>query len=215
MPRTAAARIARRHPARIPIDEDIELRLLTKAHANVLFALTASNRDYLRRWLPWVDGIRSPTDTMRFIDEGRDQLRRNDGFHAGIWYCRELVGVIGYHYWNWTLGKTEIGYWLAAKRQGEGIVTRSCRALVDYAFRNLGLNRIEIRTAVGNARSRAVAERLGFAQEGVLREAEYSSDGPVDQAAYGLLRKDWESRTSDGRRPASPTSPPSRSGRPS
>jgi len=200
MPRTAAARIARRHPARIPIDEDIELRLLTKAHANMLFALTARNRDYLRQWLPWVDGTQSPTDTMRFIDEGRDQLRRNDGFHAGIWYCRELVGVIGYHYWNWTLRKTEIGYWLAASRQGKGIVTRSCRALVDYAFRNLGLNRIEIRTAVGNARSRAVAERLGFAQEGVLREAEYSSDGPVDQAAYGLLRKDWESRTSDGRR---------------
>ena len=200
MPRTAAARIARRHPARIPIDEDIELRLLTKAHANMLFALTARNRDYLRRWLPWVDGTRSSTDTMRFIAEGRNQLRRNAGFHAGIWYCRELVGVIGYHYWNWTLGKTEIGYWLAASRQGKGIVTRSCRALVDYAFRNLGLNRIEIRTAVGNARSRAVAERLGFAQEGVLREAEYSSDGPVDQAAYGLLRKDWESRTSDGRR---------------
>ena len=200
MPRTAAARIARRHPARIPIDEDIELRLLTKGHANMLFALTARNRDYLRQWLPWVDGTQSPTDTMRFIDEGRDQLRRNDGFHAGIWYCRELVGVIGYHYWNWTLRKTEIGYWLAASRQGKGIVTRSCRALVDYAFRNLGLNRIEIRTAVGNARSRAVAERLGFAQEGVLREAEYSSDGPVDQAAYGLLRKDWESRTSDGRR---------------
>ena len=199
MPRRAAARIARRHPARIPIDGDIELRLLMKGHANKLFALTARNRDHLRQWLPWVDRTRTPIDTMKFIGEGLDQLRRNDGFHAGIWYRGDLVGVIGYHYWNWTVGRTEIGYWLTASHQGKGIVTRSCRALVDYAFRNLGLNRIEIRTAVGNARSRAVAERLGFAYEGVLRNAEYSSDGPVDQVAYGILRKDWESRTSDGR----------------
>src|SRR3990172_6239000 len=79
MPRRAAARIARRHPARIPIDGDIELRLLMKGHANKLFALTARNRDHLRQWLPWVDRTRTPIDTMKFIGEGLDQLRRNDG----------------------------------------------------------------------------------------------------------------------------------------
>jgi len=75
-------------------------------------------------------------------------------------------------------------------------MTRACRALVAYAFTNLGLDRVEIRTAAGNARSRGIAERIGFVQEGVLREAEYSADGPQDQIVYGLLRKEWESRRS-------------------
>lgn len=192
----APARIVIRHPARIPVDGEVELRLLRKAHAEALFELTDRNRPYLRRWLPWVDDTRSAKDTAKFIRGGRDQLQQNDGFHAGIWYCGELVGVIGYHYWNWVGRKTEIGYWLAEPLQGKGIITRACRALLDYTFRILELNRVEIRTAASNARSRAVAERLGFLQEGVLREAEHPLEGPEDQIVYGLLRKDWESRRS-------------------
>jgi len=53
---------------------------------------------------------------------------------------------------------------------------------------------MEIRVAAGNARSRGIAERLGFTQEGILRQAEYSSEGPQDQIVYGLLREEWESR---------------------
>jgi len=187
-------RIVRRHPARIPVDAEIELRVLTEAHATALFALTDSNRGHLRAWLPWVDGTRTARDTAKFIRGGRAQLRRNDGLQAGIWFCGELVGVVGFHYWNWAGRKTEIGYWLAEPLQGRGIMTRACRALVEYAFTNLGLDRVEIRTASGNGRSRGVGERLGFVQEGVLREAEYSADGPQDQIVYGLLRKEWKSR---------------------
>ncbi len=193
MERKASERVDRRHPARLLVDDEVELRLLTEAHARSLFALTDRNREYLRRWLPWVDGTRSVRDTTKFIRGAREQLRRNDGFQVGVWYRGELAGVAGYHYWSWTGRKTEIGYWLAAPLQGKGIVTRACRALVDYAFRTLGLNRVEIRIAAGNARSRAIAERLGFVREGILREAEYSSDGPEDQVVYGLLHDDWES----------------------
>ncbi len=178
------------------MDEEIELRVLTESHAPALFALTDRNREHLRRWLPWVDGTRSAKDTAKFIRGGREQLRRNDGFQAGIWYRGELVGALGFHYWNWAGRKTEIGYWLAEPFQGHGIMTRACRALVTYAFTNLGLDRVEIRTAAGNARSRGIAERIGFVQEGVLREAEYSADGPQDQIVYGILRKEWESRRS-------------------
>jgi len=186
------------------VDDEVELRILTEAHAKALFALTDRNRDYLRRWLPWVDGTRSMRDTATFIRGGRERLRRNDGFPAGIWYHGELVGVIGYHYWNWSLRKTEIGYWLAEPFQGKGIMTRACRALVDYAFTGLGLDRMEIRVAAGNARSRGIAERLGFTQEGILRQAEYSSEGPQDQIVYGLLREEWESRRALAGTPATP-----------
>ena len=178
------------------MDAEVELRVLTAAHAPALFALTDRNRDHLRRWLPWVDDTRSAKDTAAFIRRGREQLRRNDGFQAGIWYRGELVGAVGYHYWNWVNRETEIGYWLARPFEGKGIMTRACRALVDHAFRDLDLNRVEIRVAAGNTRSRAVAERLGFLQEGVLRDAEYSSAGLVDQVVYGMLRGEWKSKRS-------------------
>lgn len=194
MTRKAPAHLARRHPTRIPVDDEVELRVLEETHARALFALMDENRDYLRMWLNWVDETRSVKDTAKFIRGGRAQLRRNDGFQLGIWYRGELVGAVGYHYWNWIGRKTELGYWLAASFQGRGIMTRACGALVDYAFGNLDLNRVEIRAATGNRRSRAVAERLGFRHEGVLRDAEYSSGGVVDQAVYGLLRRDWPSR---------------------
>ena len=186
----------RRHPSRFRVDEEIELRVLTQAHAGPLFAITNRNRGYLRRWLPWVDETRTARDTAKFIRSGRGQLRRNDGFQAGIWYRGELVGAIGYHYWNWAVRKTEIGYWLAEPFQGKGIATRAVRALVDHAFRDLGMDRVEIRAAMGNARSCAIAERLGFTHEGTLRGAEYSSEGPVDQVVYGLIRGEWKPRSS-------------------
>ena len=66
------------------MDAEVELRVLTAAHAPALFALTDRNRDHLRRWLPWVDDTRSAKDTATFIRRGREQLRRNDGFQAGI-----------------------------------------------------------------------------------------------------------------------------------
>ncbi len=181
-------RLIRRHPAKIRVDDEIELRAIHDSDAADLFALTDDGRGSLRRWLPWVDETRTVTDTKRFITKSREQLRRNDGMQLAIRYRGELAGVIGYHYWDWTTGKTEIGYWLAPRHERKGIMTRSCGALVDYAFESLGLNRVEIRAAVGNVRSRAIPERLGFHQEGILREGERTADGPADQVVYGLLR---------------------------
>ena len=94
MARKTSARIVRRHPARIRADDEVELRILTEAHANALFALTDRNRAHLRRWLPWVDETRSSRDSAKFILGGREQLRRNNGFQAGIRYRGELVGVV-------------------------------------------------------------------------------------------------------------------------
>ncbi len=59
-------------------------------------------------------------------------------------------------------------------------MTAAVRRLVDYAIRDLELNRVEIRVAVGNERSLALCRRLGFVEEGVLREAERFGDSYKD-----------------------------------
>lgn len=181
-----------RYPASLRVDDEIELRLLEKRHAPDVFALTDENREHLRPWLPWVDGTRSVQDTIAFIERSIEQARKNNGFQAGIWYRGQLAGVIGNHFIDWPNKKTVLGYWLGAPFQGRGIMTRACHALVTYAFKNLELNRVEIQAATENVRSQRVPERLGFAREGVLREAEWVGNRFVDHVVYGLIRKDWD-----------------------
>jgi ribosomal-protein-serine acetyltransferase len=70
------------------------------------------------------------------------------------------------------------------------------RALVQYAFGARGLHRVVIEAAVGNARSRAIPERLGFHAEGVRRHAERHGERYLDLAVYSLLEEEWPTRPS-------------------
>jgi ribosomal-protein-serine acetyltransferase len=88
-------------------------------------------------------------------------------------------------------GTGDIGYWIDADYEGRGIVTRASRALISSAIRELGLNRMELRTSVDNVRSRAVAQRLGFTFEGVVPAGLRFRDRADDVAMYGVSAKDW------------------------
>ncbi len=166
--------------------EDRYLRLLDDADAEELYALIDRNRDHLARWLPWA-GKQTLDATVEFIRGTRRQLAEDDGFQAGIVRDERLAGIVGFHAVQWGHRATSIGYWLAEAEQGRGTMTLAVEALLEHAFDEWGLNRVEIRAATENRRSRAVAERLGFRLEGVLREAERVGDRFLDNAVYSML----------------------------
>jgi ribosomal-protein-serine acetyltransferase len=167
------------------------LRLFEESDADELYALIDANRSYLGRWLPWVDATRSAEDVLSFIRATRKQLADNDGFGLAVVDGLSIIGVIGMHRIDWTHRSTSIGYWLAEDCQGRGTMTQAVRALTAHAFDVWKLNRVEIRAAVGNVRSRAIPERLAFREEGVLREAERIDDRYEDSVVYSMLAKDW------------------------
>lgn len=173
------------------IDNNIELELLNRGHAEEIFELIESNREYLRKWLPWLDSNKYLQNTIDFIKHTDIQFKENTGLHLVIRYKGKLAGAIGFHRVDWNNHSTSIGYWLAEAYQGKGLMTKSCRSLIDYAFGNLGLNRVEIRCAVENSKSRAIPENLGFREEGILREAEWLYDHYVDHVVYAMLREEW------------------------
>ena len=177
---------------RFGIDDVTGLRLLEEQHAEELFVLVDQNRKYLREWLPWLDNNKSLRDTQEFIKTSLEQFANNNGFQVGIWFQGKLAGVIGYHKIDWINRVTSIGYWVVASFQGRGLITKACRVLVDYAFNELKLNRVEIRCAVENRKSRAIPERLGFKEEGVIRQAEWLYDHFVDLVVYGMIKSEWE-----------------------
>jgi ribosomal-protein-serine acetyltransferase len=169
------------------------LRALQERDAAELHALIEVNRAHLARWLPWAPR-QARADTERFIAGACRQLREEDGFHAGIFDPRRLVGVIGFHGIDWQHRSTSLGYWLAQAAQGHGTMSEAARAMVDHAFAAWGLHRVEIRASVENTRSRALIERLGFQLEGVAREAFLLGDGFHDDAVYAMLADEWPVR---------------------
>lgn len=173
------------------IESSLRLELLDQSHAEELFELIQRNREYLRRWLPWLDSSKYLQNTIDFIKYSEIQHNENVGLQLGIRYREELAGVIGFHRFDWLNRSVGIGYWLGESYQGKGLITRACGCLLDYAFGSLGLNRIEIRCAVQNSRSRAIPGRLGFREEGIIREAEWLYDHYVDHVVYGILRDEW------------------------
>ena len=160
--------------------------------ADELFNVTDSNRTYLRRWLPWLDNITRPEDTRAFIRAARAQASQNNGTQLALRLDGRIAGIVGHHQIDWLNRLTSVGYWVSEAYQGRGLVTAATRALVNHAFSEARLNRVEIRCAVGNYKSRAIPERLGFRREGLLRDAEWLYDQFVDHIVYGMVARDWE-----------------------
>ncbi len=107
--------------------------------------------------------------------------------HKGL-----LCGAIGLHRIDRIHHNTSLGYWIDEAHEGKGIVTAACRAILTEGFSTFGLHRIEIRCATWNHRSSAVPRRLGFIEEGILRDAEWLHVRWVDLRIFSMLARDWQ-----------------------
>jgi ribosomal-protein-serine acetyltransferase len=173
------------------IDEDLSLKLIELRDGERIFELTNNSREYLREWLPWLDTTIKIEDTVEFIKMCLKGFAENKSLNTVILFKGNIVGVAGFNSINWSNNTAYIGYWLGEGYQGNGIMTRVAKALTDYAFTELKLNKVEIRAAVGNKKSRSIPERLGFVNEGCIRKAEWLYDYYVDHVIYGILADEW------------------------
>jgi ribosomal-protein-serine acetyltransferase len=118
-------------------------------------------------------------------------VARNDGFQAAVVQGGRIAGMIGYVSVDWDRRVTGIGYWLGAEFQGQGTTTAAVRLLTGHALVKWDLNRVEIRAASENRRSRAIPERLDFREEGILPDAEIVGGRRLDRVTYSMLAADW------------------------
>ena len=180
------------------VDDELELALLERDDAQPLADLVDANRAHLRPWMPWAHDT-SPQATLGFIEQrALPAIAAADGFELGVWWRGRLVGTCGMHSVGGPPLRGSLGYWLATDAQGHGLVTRATRALTDKVFADYGFERVDLRADVANARSRAVAERLGFRFEGVLPREFWNGLAYVDQAVYALLREEWRGDAAAG-----------------
>jgi len=173
------------------IEEDLALKLIELRDAESVFKLTNNSRAYLREWLPWLDFTTKLEDTKRFINICLKGQFENKSMNTVILFKGEIVGVAGFNEINWSNKTAYIGYWLGEEFQGNGIMTKVARTLTDYAFNELNLNKVEIRVAEANEKSRVIPERLSFVKEGSIRQAEWLYDHYVNHVVYGMIKEEW------------------------
>ena len=161
-------------PERIETERLI-LRVARGDDGATLNAAVCESLDDLRVYMPWAQTAptlaRSNGDCRRMQAKFllRDDLamfmfeRRADGSEG------DFIGGTGLHRIEWTVRRFELGYWCRSSRQGRGYVTEAAQALTRFAFEQLRARRVEVRMDDTNERSWRVAQRAGFAFEGVLR----------------------------------------------
>lgn len=177
----------------ITVEEGLILKMLRQESSPIIFKTIDLNRRYLRTWLPFVDNTWKIEDTDGFIKSIIHASGQRHDLVYEIWHLEDFAGLIALKEidsWN---KKTELGYWLDPRFEGQGIMTKCCRALLDCAFKKLGMNRIQIKAGIGNARSSRIPEKLGFKFEGLERAGEKFSDHCIDLEVYSLLKKEWTS----------------------
>jgi ribosomal-protein-serine acetyltransferase len=175
----------------VNISDSVYLQNLEERHASAYFQLVQKNQERLSNWCPWLSEVETPEKTHRFLRKKLDRFADGNGFTAGFFEDGELLGVIALEYIDKVNLTTEIGYWLDAEAEGRGLVIAACRQLIGHAFRDLNLERVQIRCASENVRSRSIPEKLGFRQEGIARQCERLPDRTVDLVIYGMLRREW------------------------
>jgi ribosomal-protein-serine acetyltransferase len=176
------------------VNQHIKLEQIKYIHAFQIFQAIDQNREFLLKWLPFVEQTNTQEDTESFIRSilAEPSDTRENVFV--IWYQDHFAGLIGFKDTDWLNLKTEIGYWLIEKMTGKGIMKNSVEVLVQYAFMVMKMNRIQIKCGVGNEKSAAIPKRLKFQFEGIERAGEKHKNHFIDLKVYSLLKEEWEIR---------------------
>lgn len=172
----------------------LRLRQLGRADAPALFEIF-SDPEVTEFWssdpLPDIDGAYA-------LLEGIDEARAGGSlFQWGISLEAEdrIVGTTTLASWDRLHRRCELGFALRRDCWGRGLGTEAVRRVVEFAFEELDLHRLEADVDPRNAASRRILSRLGFREEGLLRERYLLGGQPQDAIFLGLLRQDWLERS--------------------
>lgn len=171
-------------------DHGLTLRAWLETDIDAALEVVLCEREHLKTFMRWMTDDYSIEDSRKFVTNAIASREEKKNLGLGIFRDDKIIGSIGFVYFEWESRKTEIGYWIARSEEGKGIVSAATRLLIDYAFNDLGMNRVEIRCSTENSRSAAVPKRLGFRKEGTFRQAELLNDRLHDFDIYALLAED-------------------------
>jgi ribosomal-protein-serine acetyltransferase len=169
------------------IDDEIELRLLERRHAEAIEGLQPGDLSFAQgEWVVPEGGA------AEWVAAALVEFGQGTRLEAGIFRGDTLLGITALHNIDRRRGSADIDYCMDSRYRNQGIMTRACRALVGHAYAEVGLNRLQIYPDTANLPSLRVPEKLGFKMEGVLRSYYRSAGGFRDCALYSMLKEEWD-----------------------
>lgn len=174
------------------LTERLKLRAPKRADSAALDEAIQETLDELVLWLPWARLGHSLGDTRRYLRGARSARNRRQAFEFVIEDQGDgrLLGMVSLHRIDWMRRSGGIGYWVRRSEWGRGIAPEAARAMLDVAFIECGLHRVEVLVAPENKPSQRVVDKVGFVREGVARGAEFVNGSHSDHIQYALLRSD-------------------------
>jgi len=170
------------------------LRRYREDDARLLFDAVMESQASIRQWLPWADLYHTIDDAVEFVrrQSGHWSLHGHVGMAIFSRADGAYLGATGFTVRNLAIPSFEIGYWLRQSAEGQGYMSEAVRLITTFLFESLGAQRVLIRCDARNARSKAVAERLGFPFEGCNRRDELGTDGSIrDSLVYAMVPDDF------------------------
>jgi ribosomal-protein-serine acetyltransferase len=174
------------------IEENLELKVFQENHIEELAELVKQNLPHLGPWMIWAIGGYDVEHAGSFIRQNLKDISEGKIPTFGIFYHGKISGCIGFVKIDRENKAAEIGYWISAEHEGKGLITKCCRALIEYSFNELDMRQVEIRSAASNLRSRAVPERLGFKLEGQYVGEHRLPGGNDDLVIYLMTHQIWD-----------------------
>ncbi|MGK7379020.1 GNAT family N-acetyltransferase [Planococcus sp. 1R117A] len=152
--------------------ERLLIRAPRREDAVHIYEAVLRSMESLRPWMPFAQKkpVLSEIESNLIEAEADFKLRKDLRLHFFSKETGEFIGSSGLHRIDWEVRKFEIGYWVDHQFEGKGYVSEAVERITRFAFEELEANRVEIRCDPENVRSRAVAERLKFELEGILRK---------------------------------------------
>lgn len=177
-----------------PIIETERLNLveIRQEHLQDLFLLFGD--DKVTRYYN-IKTFRKPEDGQIYLDWFRNRFKEGLGIRWGLQPKGEtyIIGTIGYN--NFAQNhRANLGYDLQSAFWNKGYMSEAIKAVLDFGFNNLNVNRIEAEVMSGNQQSERLLCKLGFKDEGCLRDWMYWDNRHFDMIMYSLLREEWLSK---------------------
>jgi len=165
----------------------LRVESLAVDQTRAFYAFVEKNRDQFIDTIPFVAGIRSERDLRKLVHRNVRREKAGLSLFWTLWAGEAMVGYYLVREFDLIASWAEIGYMLDRDWQGRGVTVEACRRILSYLFDVRNMNKAVICCNDDNGASIAIARKLGFTPEGVLRNHFVVNGRLRNLAHFGLL----------------------------
>ncbi|RMF04838.1 MAG: N-acetyltransferase [Bacteroidetes bacterium] len=171
------------------------IRRFREGEGKAFYELLQTNRSYLEdHFSTLLAQVPQPEQAEIFVRQAMANWLLQHSYAFGVWHTGDakLIGYVHFREIDWDIPAAELSYFLDYAYTGQGIMTEVIARMVQYAFRQLKLDKLRLRTLIDNYASQRLARKVGFRREGDLRnEYRKPAGNLVDIMLFGLTREEY------------------------